>query len=336
MSKIAWTDVTWNPTVGCTPIAAGCKNCYAIKSARRLGMIGHERYIPLVANRWNESARSWRWSGKVELFPERLEQPLHWRKPRRVFVNSMSDLFHPKVPDEFVDLVFEQMAWAGQHTFQILTKRPERAAEWFTSLHRRRPIPGLGVCTGGPPFCRGPMFCPHHEPDVGYCGSEWPLPNVHLLYSASTQKDLDAGVGHLLQTPAAVRGLSLEPLLEDIGLCLSGSQQDTLWRRVHGGSYERQLIDWVIVGGESGPGARPCNVEWIRSVVEQCRAAGVACFVKQLGSRPVVQWTNRAGYPEEHPYEMPGDYQPAHPGAWNDPRLFPEDLRVQQFPEPPA
>lgn len=297
MSKIAWTDVTWNPIAGCTPVAEGCRNCYAQRSAYRIPLMARGR-DPEATTPYDGLTRKTehgpKWTGKVRCIPERLEQPLHWRKPRRVFVNSMSDLFHPEVPDEFVDRVFWVMRFAPKHTFQVLTKRPERMASYVPSWVRDYP---------GKPRPR------------------WPLPNVHLGYSASTQKDLNAGIGYLLQMPAVVRFLSLEPLLEGVDLTKIRPSEGTpgwsaIWKPNEIG---RPWIDWVIVGGESGPGARRCSVRWIHKIVKQCEAAGVACFVKQLGSNiNRTIWGNikhRSG---------------ADPAEWHC------DLRVQQFPESPA
>ena len=210
-SSIEWTEMTWNPVTGCTKISQGCKHCYAERMAKRLTAMGSDRY----RNGFN-----------VTLHPDLIGVPLKWRQPRVVFVNSMSDLFHEDVPEDYIRQVFETMVKARQHTFQILTKRAERLA----ALALRLP---------------------------------WPA-NVWMGVSVEDARVVDR-VGYLQQVPAAVRFLSLEPLigpLED--LPLNG-------------------IDWAIVGGESGPRARPMKRDWVTSILRQCRAAGVAFFFKQWG-----------------------------------------------------
>ena len=210
-SKIEWTDATWNPVTGCNKISPGCKRCYAERMSRRLQATGMAKY---------------RKGFEVALHPDTLDIPLRWRKPRSIFVNSMSDLFHARVPDDFVRDVFDVMERAYWHRYQVLTKRPERVAE----LNAVLPWPAqiwLGVSVESPDY-------------------------VHRI-------DL------LRQTGAAVKFLSLEPLLEPLpDLNLDG-------------------IDWVIVGGESGPGARPMQGDWVRDIRDQCLAAGVKFHFKQWG-----------------------------------------------------
>jgi protein gp37 len=244
-TRIEWTDETWNPVTGCTKVSAGCKNCYAERIADRLW--GYQY------GRWGSPRKF----TDVQCHPDRLDQPLRWRKPRRIFVCSMSDLFHEGVPEEFIDRVFAVAALCPQHTLQILTKRSDRMAEYS---QRRLRYPG-GIWDS---YIKAGGF-------RGDAEAGWPLPNVHLGVSIE-DTDHRSRLGYLLETPAAHRFLSLEPLLGPLpGLNLKG-------------------IHWVIVGGESGPGARPCNVEWIRSVVEQCKAADVPVFVKQdSGPKPGMQ-----------------------------------------------
>ncbi len=239
-SAIEWTDETWNPTVGCSKVSPGCDNCYAINVAHRAMQPAHEG-LTIVQDGQRPD-----WTGEVRLLPDRLDTPLHWRKPRRVFVDSMSDLFHPDVPYRFAREVFNVMrlcdgtlpANGGRrfpsHTFQVLTKRPQRMAELASTR-------ALG-----------------YDP-------ERPPPNVWL--GTSIESDRYAfRADHLRRTPAAVRFLSLEPLLGPLpSLDVSG-------------------IDWVIVGGESGPGARPMHPQWVRDIRNRCVAAGVAFFFKQWGS----------------------------------------------------
>ena len=210
-TSIEWTDVTWNPVTGCDKVSQGCKHCYAEPLARRLQAMGAPKY----ANGF-----------QVTLHPDTLDLPGKWRKPRRVFVNSMSDLFHPKVPDNFIRQTFQVMAATTKHRYQVLTKRPERM---------------LALSPGLP----------------------WP---EHIWMGVSVENDACRNRVDLLRnSPAAVRFLSLEPLLGPLkNLDLSG-------------------IHWVIVGGESGPGARPMNPAWARDLRDQCQSVSVPFFFKQWG-----------------------------------------------------
>lgn len=228
-SKIEWTEATWNPVTGCTEVSEGCDHCYARTIAERFrGVKGH----------------AYEQGFDLRLWPQRLDQPLRWRRPRLVFVNSMSDLFHEGVRDEFIASVFDVMAEARHHTFQVLTKRPGRMA----SLLRR--------------WAR--------------TGALEPLANVWLGTSVENQKWADVRIPKLLETPAAVRFLSCEPLLAPINL--------TNWLRQGPG------LDWVIAGSESGLEARPMDPAWVSDLRDQCTAAGVAFFFKQWGGR-----TSKAG-----------------------------------------
>jgi len=301
-TAIPWTEATWNPTRGCSRISAGCQRCYAERMAHRFSGRGR----PFAG--LTRSGPSW--TGKVRLVPEALDLPLRWKRPRRIFVDSMSDLFHGWVPDEFIDRVFAVMALTQRHCYQLLTKRPDRMAGYIAdagqSIERlEHPAREMGYSLK----FQGRGLIP------------WPLPNVCLGYSASTQKDLDAGVGHLARTPAALRFLSLEPLIEPLDLERVGSYRGEPLSALEEvvGHVERSRVDWVIVGGESGPGARPCEVEWIRSIVRQCKAARVPCFVKQLGAN-VRQ--NGIGM-----HVFFDDRKGADPSEW------PKDLRVREFPE---
>jgi len=212
-SKIEWTDATWNPVRGCTKISPGCKHCYAATFAERFrGVPGH----PYEAG------------FDLRLVPDKLAEPLRWGTPKRVFVNSMSDLFHSEVPDEYIKKVIDVMRVADWHHYQVLTKRADR-------LH--------GLLS--------------NETEV--------LKHVWWGVSVEDKKYGLPRIDWLRDTPAEVRFLSVEPLLEDLG------------------SIDLSGIHWVIVGGESGPGARPMKKEWVLSIRDQCRAAGVAFFFKQWG-----------------------------------------------------
>lgn len=231
---IEWTEETWNPTVGCSRVSPGCDGCYAIGVAHRAMQPAHEG---LTIKRPGERTD---WTGTVRCLPERLEVPLRRRKPTTYFVDSMSDLFHPDVPDEFLAQVWGKLA-VTRHTYQILTKRPQRMAAFMQAA----------VAKWGD----GPMCV---------------LPNVWL--GTSIESDRYAfRADHLRSTPAAVRFLSLEPLLGPLpSLDLTG-------------------VDWVIVGGESGPNARPMHPDWVRNIRDRCVAAGVAFFFKQWGGwAPII------------------------------------------------
>jgi protein gp37 len=312
-TSIEWTDRTWNPVRGCSVVSAGCKNCYAMKVAARFsgpGLAYEGLALPSPA----------RWTGKVQLVEQDLEAPSHWRKPQRIFVNSMSDLFHEELAFEQIADVFRVMAYpeCDRHTFQVLTKRPQRMLDFFAWAEKQ----------------------PHVAP--------WPdggvvLRNVWLGVSVEDQRAADERIPLLLQTPAALRFLSVEPLLGPVDLA---PFLHPCYRALFGD------LHWVIVGGESGPGARPCDASWVRGVVEQCSQAKVPVFVKQLGAN--VRDRNDAGFDGDEPSHWPpthvldvehdldgtrDGYQGApvrvHLGdqKGGDPVEWPEDLRVRDFPE---
>ena len=212
-SAIEWTDASWNPVTGCTQVSAGCDHCYAKTFAERFRGVPNHPYEQ---------------GFDLRLWPERLELPLQWKKPRRIFVNSMSDLFHSGVPDEFILKVFETMVKADQHVFQVLTKRPQRLARLAPSL-------------------------------------PWPA-NVWAGVSVESN-EVAWRADFLRRVPAAVRFISAEPLIGPVDeLNLDG-------------------IDWVITGGESGAGHRPCDPEWVRDVRDRCASTGVHYFHKQWGGK---------------------------------------------------
>lgn len=282
-TSIEWTNETWNPLRArrkdgggrlgwaCVRVSQGCVNCYAAKqnaSTRAVGGTGLDYTVPALAQ------------VETVMLKAHLEKPAHWRKPRRIFVCSMTDLFGEWVADEQIGEVFDVMARARQHTYQVLTKRPERMRAWITERGER--AVGLPKLPGG----------------YGWLSTEpWPLPNVWCGTSVEDQAAADERIPHLLATPAAVRFLSCEPLIGPVDLTRvffgewrdgkpwTGVRHNALkFHRTQSGT----ALDWVIVGGESGPRARPMDLAWARSLVEQCRAAGVAVFVKQLGSKPSI------------------------------------------------
>ncbi|KKM72097.1 hypothetical protein LCGC14_1423980 [marine sediment metagenome] len=349
MSKIEWTGETWNPVLGCSKVSAGCENCYALRDSWR--QAHHPKQVANYEGLTKKVGGKVQWTGKIRCIPDRLSKPLDEKKPTTYFVNSMSDLFHEGVPDEFIDQVFAVMALCPQHTFQILTKRPERMAEYFS---------GTGVAPRG-------IECPtkNHvlnvadriawrnfprqferlEQSVKNGAFKWPIPNVWLGVSVEDQATADERIPHLLNTPAAVRFVSYEPALGpgDFALFLDGPRLAGKLADMIGGDVaaindpcSKERLDWIIAGGESGPGARVCEIENIRSVVRQCRDAGVAVFVKQLGANPHYKKPNgrplcMARKPCGH-----GDWARSvaledHKGGnWDE---WPEDLRVREMPK---
>ena len=263
---IAWTNATWNPVTGCTKVSQGCKHCYA-----------EREWVRLSAN-----PKATTYYGRdftdVACHAERLDQPLRWTKPRMIFVNSMSDLFHESVPDDFIDQVFAVMALAEKHIFQVLTKRPERMLAYLTSKNRMDIIGEKAMPTVS-------------KNDFGLL--EWPIKNVWLGVSVEDQKTADERVPLLLQTPAAVRWVSAEPLLgpidlEEVPVGMFGPL------RPYGGSgSDTPGLEWVVVGGESGPKARPMHPDWAEDLQSQCEEAGIPFFFKQWGEwLPVNQMTD--------------------------------------------
>jgi protein gp37 len=292
MTTISWTDETWNPTDGCQRVSEGCRNCYAERFAGRFCGPG-QRYEGIVERRLrvisdDDQHLVARWTGEGRLDAGKLAKPLRWKKPRRIFVNSMSDLFFEKFTNEQIAAVFGVMAACPQHTFQVLTKRAGRMREWFE-----------WVAEIGTETCRAEAFChlpaDFRDPHDGMFGEKpWPLPNVWLGCSVENQDAADERIPELLRTPAVVRFLSCEPLLGPVDLtdrlgiwtdCPDCGRDVSLDEdgccAMCGLDAYRWGVDWVISGCESGPGARPCDVAWLRSLRDQCAAAGVAFFCKQ-------------------------------------------------------
>jgi protein gp37 len=324
---------SWNPMAGCTMVSEGCRNCYAMRMATRIAGAGLNRSDPTPAQVAYDKVLLRRggkliakWNGKVRVLKDRIQQPLHWRDPCHIFVNSMTDLFHGGLYGQehgddtwvegqfngqgfnFLVDIWSVMSQCPQHTFHILTKRPRIMADMVW-----RAMAKLNM--------------------------NEPLPNVWLGTSVENQEAADTRIPHLLNCPAVVRFLSCEPLLGPIRF------SDVP------GFNRLSIIDdirrmWIIVGGESGPGARPCNIGWIRSIIEQCNAAGVPCFVKQLGKVPVE--VDRCvvcagtgaievdGVDQGCPACRQGCKQsflldPTDPKG-GDMSEWPEDLRIREFP----
>ena len=243
-STIEWTETTWNPVTGCTKVSPGCAHCYAETFAERWrGIKGHH----------------YEQGFDMRLWPERLEQPLRWSAPRRIFVNSMSDLFHPAVPDEYIERVFDVMVRAEQHIFQVLTKREERLAELADQL-------------------------------------PWPA-NVWMGVTIENRRFVHRA-DYLRKVPAAVRFISAEPLLTEVT------------------KLDLSEVDWLIAGGESGPGARRLDLAWALDLAERCTGTGTAFFMKQLGTVLTKELGAR--------------------GKGTNPDIFPPELRRRELPQPRA
>ncbi|MCA1973640.1 MAG: phage Gp37/Gp68 family protein, partial [Caenispirillum sp.] len=282
-TKIEWTDATWNPIVGCSVVSPGCTNCYAM----RLAGTRLKHHPSRAGLTWNTKAGPV-WTGDVRLVESAIAQPLRWRRPRHIFVCAHGDLFHPAVPDAWIDRVFAVMALCPQHTFQVLTKRPDRMRPYTFDNIGRVADAIMRLRSDKVPV--GPL--PHLEPGARW----WPLPNVWLGVSVEDQAWADERIPVLLDTPAAVRFISAEPLLGPLDL-----RNWLIGREEHGIDWSRPVgqksgacigwtppLDWVIVGGESGPGARPMHPDWARSLRDQCAAAGVPFLFKQWGAWTVT------------------------------------------------
>ena len=322
-TKIEWAQRTWNPIIGCDRISPGCDRCYAITQANIRAANPNPKVAEAFAGTVHRTDAGLDWTGRVNVLPERLLQPLSWKKPETVFVNSLSDLFHKDVPDDYIAQVFAVMAAAPRHAFQVLTKRHGRMRSLLNS-------DGFLGAVG-----RHWMWNDSIPDDSTWPG--WPLPNVHLGISAENQHWLDIRLPALMQTPAALRWVSAEPLIgplsfwpddhagherDDTGefggwtwTCLDCSGPEDQAPRVPWKTYDRSEgigVDWVVAGGESGPGARRCELAWLRDLRDECAAANVPYFCKQLGS--ALGKELGAG-------SKGGDLD-----AW------PADLRIRQFP----
>lgn len=314
---IQWTDATWNPVTGCSKVSPGCAHCYAETVAQRFP----ERFTD------DGTFRPWtpeNVAHNVLLHHDRLDQPSRWQRPRMVFVNSMSDLFHEAVPDEFIGEVFNVMALSRRHTFQVLTKRPERMRDVVRRWYSPEGLSGFG----------------NPSRDLGTIHR--PLPNVWLGVSIENRRYVDRA-DVLRETPAAVRFVSAEPLLGPLvraqlrGCSKSrvGDGQRCIRPADHPGDcstswgsttadfgewpddLDLSAIDWLIVGGESGPGARAMQIEWVRDLRAACASKGTAFFLKQLGNALAI--------------DIPGAR-----GKGGEPLEWPEDLRIREMPQPRA
>lgn len=307
-SKIAWTDHTWTPIVGCDAVSPACANCYAALMAARLEAMGQEKYRGVAVR----ASGKGKWTGLVKFWQPDLMKPLGMRKPARWFLTSMGDVFHRGVSFDDIDRLFAVMALANWHTFLVLTKRPERACEYLTAARATavgmealattmqvrsadpRSRVGAGVTLTG---------------DIAHLAT-WPLPNVFVGCTAENQERADELRPHM--AAMAARGwrtfVSYEPAL--------GPVDWTGW----------EFLQQLIVGGESGPRARDFDIGWARSSVEWCRSAGLTPFVKQMGARPV--WSD-ADEDSEPPHGGRLKYTDRAGGDWLE---WPADLRVREFP----
>lgn len=299
MTKIEWTHrpgtkgESWNPIVGCSITSPGCTNCYAMAQAARIERMSGNRPTHYAGTTQPSKAGAV-WTGKVALAPEHiLTAPMRASKPRTYFVNSMGDVFHEDVPDEWIDRVFAVMALSPQHTFIVLTKRAERMRNYLLRGDDEHGDYFERLADAAVELTLSP--CSAYVESVN-----WPLPNVWLGVSTERQQEADERIPHLLATPAAVRFISAEPLLGPLDLIalnlIGGRRLDVLQSYTsvplaepgHWAHEPNELpsLDWVIVGGESGPDARPMHPDWARSLRDQCSAAGVPFFFKQWG-----EWT---------------------------------------------
>jgi protein gp37 len=299
-TTIEWTDETWNPTTGCDRVSPGCDNCYALTMAKRLKGMGSAKY---------QTDGDPRTSGPgfgIAMHPDTLAAPFSWSTPRKVFVNSMSDLFHAGVSNEFIARVFAVMAATPQHTYQVLTKRPARMrsllnSEPFQSFMAVHLMLGSDI-----PLKERPEFT-------------WPLPNVWLGTSVEDQERANLRIPALLDTPAAVRFLSCEPLLGPVDLNAVYERPSHKRLFIADSTRETKPIDWVIVGGESGHGARPMHPDWARRLRDQCATAGIAFHFKQWGEwAPESHLATERGAANALYIEHDGSTRPAARGARGD------------------
>lgn len=281
-STIEWTDATWNPVTGCSVVSPGCTNCYA------MGLAGTRlQHHPSRKGLTRRSKAGPVWNGEVRLNEEWLTQPLQWKRPRMIFVCAHGDLFHESVPDAWIDRVFAVMALCPQHTFQVLTKRSARMLAYLTA--------GWGWRVMDAKKQHDPNHCPGMGGILHTINGA--LSNVWLGVSAEDQRRADERVPDLLATPAAVRFVSAEPLLGPIDF-MTISRPPPLGSMSAlpcGEEGQAAAIDWIIVGGESGPKARAMHPAWARSIRDQCAAAGVAFHFKQWGAWQPREWCRDGG-----------------------------------------
>lgn len=282
---ITWTEETWNPLRGCSRVSEGCRNCYAEGVAARFSGPG-QPYEGLAKFVDGDA----RWTGEVKLIEDKLNDPIRWQRPRRIFVNSMSDLFHEKVGNATIARIFQVMKKARHHEFQCLTKRVERMVEWFKTASARI----------------------HYWEDLDENHKRLVEEHIWIGISVEDQKTADARIPLLLQVPARTRWLSIEPQIGSVNL-------EPWLRRAF--EAQEKAIHWVVIGGESGTGARPFDVGWASDLVDVCKRFGVAAFVKQMGHNPIFRYEER----DKHPHLR-------FTGKGSDPAEWPKNIRVQEYP----
>ncbi|GGO94924.1 DUF5131 family protein [Stakelama pacifica] len=305
-TSIEWTDATWNPVTGCSVVSAGCTNCYAMKLAGT-----RMKHHPSREGLTQDTKSGPVWNGQVRFNEQWLDQPLRWKRPRTIFVCAHGDLFHEGVPDEWIDRVFAVMALCPHHRFQVLTKRSGRAMryakDWNTPVRVARLLlewAGDKLVAFSQAFAALIERGQEEQPEA----AAWPLPNVWLGVSVEDQRAADERIPDLVETPAAVRFLSCEPLLGPVDLeewLICANARDGVTMDPSTGAYEcctlcdftgvTGAIGWVIVGGESGKTARPMHPAWARSLRDQCASASVPYFFKQWGEwAPVCEMSEEA------------------------------------------
>lgn len=312
-TKIEWTDASWNVINGCTVVSPGCTNCYAMRLAgTRLKHIDSRKGLT------QDSKAGPVWTGEVRLHEPALLEPLRWKRPRRIFVCAHGDLFHEAVPDAWIDRVFAVMALAPQHVFQLLSKRADRMRAYLSDPNTVRRVYDTVCDMVIDGDLKVILIAAGSDPEWSPPGAhvylgQWPLPNVWLGVSVEDQTRADERIPILLDTPAAVRWISAEPLLGMVDLIRIDpgdlGRYDVLgkWPANYRGHPSGNRLDWIVVGGESGSGARPMKEEWARLIVLQCRDAGVSVFVKQLSG--------------------------PNSRAIHDIEQFPADLRIREYPK---
>jgi len=266
MSKIEWTDKTWNPVIGCSKISEGCENCYAEKMAFRLtNMLKNTKNH--ISNEINTSCIAYssiiengKWNGKTALRKDKLQEPSKWKKPCKIFVCDMGDLFHESVPFQWIDKIFTVCACNPHHIFQLLTKRPERALKYFNWKEPDWANEGMREDDGV---------------KIPFKDWKWPLDNVWIGVTVENQEQSEIRIPLLSKIPVRIKYISCEPLLGPIDLSEIIYEGQKI--------YPLKFINWVIAGGESGPGSRPMHPDWVRSLQDQCEATNIPFFFKQWG-----------------------------------------------------
>jgi protein gp37 len=320
---IAWTQQTWNPIAGCSLVSPGCTYCYAMRDAKRVMLAGKSPHYEGVVE---EAANGrWVWTGRIGIAPDKkFEEPLRRKTPTIYFVNSMSDLFHPGVPDEVINRVFAIMALTPQHIYQILTKRPERMRDYVVLLDEANGDGRIeSICDAAVRITGSPCAANIVEQwlDQG-------RKNLWLGTSCEDQRRANERIPALLDTPARIRFVSCEPLLGGIefGGTLQGDWLRATYREKAGEPSKKvaPTLDWVIVGGESGDRARPMHPEWARSIRDQCLEAKVPFFFKQWGSwMPIEIWDCGPPFARNHAIRLDGSMVPDD--------VIPQDVGGQRF-----